>query len=60
MGVVATVAPKGLGPQVPTKKLALWMDLLGRPLCRKHVFKNFGPETPPLPLNYFYHVRNFS
>ena len=49
MGVAATVAPRGLGPQDPTKKLAHWVDLLGRPLSRKHLFEIFGPE-PTLPL----------
>ena len=39
MGVAATVAPKGLGPQDPTKKLAHWVDLLGKPLTLKLVFK---------------------
>ena len=48
--MAATVAPKGLGPQDPTKKLADWVKLLGQPFTRKLVFKNFGPETPP-PLN---------
>ena len=43
MGVAATVAPKGLRPQDPTKKLAQWVDILGQPLSRKHVLKNFGP-----------------
>ena len=37
MGVAATVAPKGLGPQDPTKKLAHWVDLLGQPLTRKKI-----------------------
>ena len=46
MGVAATVAPKGLGPQDPTKKLAHWVNLLGQPSTRKLVFKNFGPEPP--------------
>ena len=41
MGVAATVAPKGLGPQDPTKKLAHWVELLGQPLSRKPVFRNF-------------------
>ena len=48
MGVAATVAPKGLGPQDPTRKLAHWVNLLGQPLTRKLVYKNFGPEPPPL------------
>ena len=46
MGVGATVAPRGLGPRDPTKKLAQWVDLLGQPLSRKHVFEIFGPEPP--------------
>ena len=44
--MAATVAPKGLGPQDPTKKLADWVKLLGQPFTRKLVFKNFGPEPP--------------
>ena len=32
MGVAATVAPKGLGPQDPTKKLAHWVEMIGQPL----------------------------
>ena len=47
MGIAATVAPKGLGPKDPTKKLAQWMDLLGQMLSRKPVLKIFGPEPPP-------------
>ena len=46
IGVATTVAPKGLGPQDPTKKLAEWVDLLGQPLSLKHVFKIFGPKPP--------------
>ena len=46
MGVFATVAPRGLGPQDPTKKLAQWVDLWGQPLSRKHVFEIFGPKPP--------------
>ena len=45
IGVAATVAQKGLGPQDPTKNLANWVDLFGQPLTRKLVFKNFGPES---------------
>ena len=48
MGVAATVAPKGLGPQDPTKKLAKWVDLLGQPLSQEPVIINFWPEPPPL------------
>ena len=44
MGMAATVAPRGLGPQDLTKKLAHWMDLLGKPLSRKDVFEIFRPE----------------
>ena len=47
MGVAATVAPKGLGPQDPTKKVDPLRDLFGQPLSRKPVFKKFGPEPPP-------------
>ena len=32
MGVAATVAPRGLGPQDPTKNLAQWVEILGQPL----------------------------
>ena len=46
MGVAATVAPRGLGPQDPTKKLAHWVDHLSQPLSQKHVFEIFGPEPP--------------
>ena len=46
MGVAATVAPKGLGPQDPTKKVAHWVDLLGQLLTLKLVFQDFGPEPP--------------
>ena len=40
-------AKAGLGPQDPTKKLAQRVELLGQPLTRKLVFKNFG-HAPPL------------
>ena len=46
MGVAATLAPKGLGPQDPTKKLAHWVELLGQPLSQKNVFENLGLEPP--------------
>ena len=39
MGVAATLATKGLGPQDPTKVLARWVDLLGQPLSQKPVLK---------------------
>ena len=45
MGVAATLAPKGLGPQDPTKKLAHQVELLGQPLSQKKVFENLGLET---------------
>ena len=51
MGVAATLAPKGLGPQDPTKKLAHRMELLGQPLSQKNGLENLGPE--PSPLNQF-------
>ena len=47
MGVAATLAPKGLGPQDATKKLAYRVELLGQPLSQKKVFENLGPEPPP-------------
>ena len=46
MGVAATVAPMDLGPQDPSKKLAQWVERLGQPLSRNHIFKVFGPEPP--------------
>ena len=48
MGVGATLAPKGLGPETPTKKWAHWVDLISQPLS---VFKIFEPEPPPPPLS---------
>ena len=51
MGVAATVVPKGLGLQVPTKKLAHWVDLLGQPLSRKLVFKKIRSEPLLTSLN---------
>ena len=38
MGAAAMQAPKSLGPH--------WMDPLGQPLSRNHVFKIFNPEIP--------------
>ena len=46
---VATLAPKDLGPQNSTKKLAHRVELLGQPLSQKNVLENVGPE-PPSPL----------
>ena len=59
MGVAATVPPKGLKPQDPTKKLAHRVNLFGQPLTRKLVFKNFGPE-PPLTSLVISHYFRFS
>ena len=52
MGEAATLAPKGLWSQDPTKKLAHRMDLLGQPLrwSQKNVLENLGPDPPPLTL----------
>ena len=47
-GVAATLAPKGLGPQDPTKKLAHRVEILGQPSSQKNVFENIGP---PLKIN---------
>ena len=52
MGVAATLAPKSLGLQDPTIKLAHWVDLLGQPLSQKIVFKNLRPHPPPNFYNY--------
>ena len=35
IGVATTLAPKGLEPQDPTKKLAHRVELLGQPLSQK-------------------------
>ena len=51
MGVAATLAPEGLGPQNPTKNLAHWVDILGQWLSRNHVFKISRHEPPHPPLN---------
>ena len=48
MGVATTLAPKGLGPQNPTKNLAHWVDLMGRPISRKSVVRIFVPNPTPL------------
>ena len=37
IGVAATVEPRGLGPQDPTKKLAQWLNFLGQPLSEPSV-----------------------
>ena len=44
MGVAATLAPKGLGHQNPTRKLAHWVDLIGQPISRESVSKFSGPN----------------
>ena len=46
MGVATTLAPKLLGPQDSTKKLAHCVELFGQPLSQKNVFENLGPEPP--------------
>ena len=46
MGVVATPAPKGLGHQNPTKKLAHDGVLLGHLLSQNRVPKLSDPEPP--------------
>ena len=46
MGVAATLAPKGLGPRDPIKKLAHLVELLGQTLSPKNVFENLGPPPP--------------
>ena len=50
MGVAAMPAPKGLGPQNPTKKLAHVGVLLGHLFAQNRVPKLLDPEPPP-PLN---------
>ena len=40
------LAPRGLGLQDPTKKLARQVKLLGQSLSQKNAFQNFGPEPP--------------
>ena len=39
MGVAATVAPKGLGSQDPSKKLAHRVKIFGQLLSQENVFK---------------------
>ena len=43
-----TLAPKDLGSQDPTEKLAKWVELLGQllGLSYKNVFENLGAEPP--------------
>ena len=40
------LAPKGLGPQDPSKTLAHRVELVGQPLSQKKVFENLGPQPP--------------
>ena len=49
MGVATTPASNDLGPPNPTKKLTHWVELLGQPLSRNHVFVILRGETPPPP-----------
>ena len=49
MGVAATLAPKGMGPQDPTKKLAHVGVLLGHLLSQNRVSELSDPGPP---LNY--------
>ena len=48
MGVAATPAPKDLGPQNPTEKLAHVGVLLGHLLSQNRVPKLLDPGPPPL------------
>ena len=45
MGVATTLAPKGLGPQDPTTKLAHWVDLWINHYLKK-VFSKSMPDPP--------------
>ena len=49
MGVAATPAPKGLGPQNPTKKLAYVGIFMGHLLCKNRVRKLSDPGPPLKP-----------
>ena len=53
MGVGATLAPKGLGPETPTKKWAHWVDLISQPLSVFKIFEPEPPSPPPHPLSKF-------
>ena len=52
MGVAATLAPKGLGSQNPTKTWDNLVYLLGQLISRKSVFKIFRPEPPLIFLHH--------
>ena len=45
-GLARYMAPKDLGPQNPTGKLAHWVDLLSRMLSLKLVSEILRPESP--------------
>ena len=47
MGVAATLEPKGLGPQNPTKKLTHVGVFLGHMLSQNRVPKLCDPGPPP-------------
>ena len=49
MGVTDPLAPKGMEPQEPTKKVGPLGGLLGQLLSQKTVFKNLEPEPSPSP-----------
>ena len=51
MGVAASLAPKGLGPQDPTKKLARWVDLLGHQLSQKKLKIAFPVKGTAIHVN---------
>ena len=44
MGVAATMAPKDMGPQDPTEKLAHWVDLLGQRYLKNLFSEISGPD----------------
>ena len=44
---LSTGDENGLGLQIPTKKLAHWVELLGQPLSRNHVIEILRGEPPP-------------
>ena len=52
MGVAATLAPKGLGPKNPTKKLAHVGVLLGHMLSQNHAPEISDPGPPLKHLNF--------
>ena len=58
--VATTHASNGLGPSNPTKNLAHWVNFLGQPLSRNHVFKIFRGEPPLKELYYDYEIIAFA